>query len=97
MTPSMQTFRVVAEIGDERIRQLFVEEHTHLEDDRWCRGQLANAAAYYAVTRKIRDLWPWQASWNKRRKHNRRRQLVIAAALIVAEIERIDRKSNARA
>jgi len=94
MIPTMQTFRIVAEIGDERIRQLFVEGH--INDSRWCRGELANAAAYYADTRILSDLWPWQASWNKRRKHNRRRQLVIAAALIIAEIERIDRKNNAR-
>ena len=41
-----------------------------------------------------RDLWPWAASWWKPK--NRRRDLVRAAALIVAEIERIDRATVAR-
>lgn len=38
------------------------------------------------------DLWPksWADCWFKPKKH-RRRRLVIAAALIVAEIERLDR------
>jgi hypothetical protein len=40
------------------------------------------------------DLWPqyWDDCWFKPKKH-RRRKLVIAAALIVAEIERLDRAS----
>lgn len=37
------------------------------------------------------DLWPWPEEWDKRHKHSDRRKLVIAAALIVAEIERLDR------
>lgn len=37
------------------------------------------------------DAWPWSPEWDKRDKHDRRRQLVIAGALIVAEIERLDR------
>lgn len=35
--------------------------------------------------------WPWAKSWWK--PHSRRRDLVKAAALIVAEIERLDRKA----
>lgn len=40
------------------------------------------------------DLWPksWADSWF-RPNRNRRRKLIIAAALIVAEIERLDRAS----
>jgi len=38
----------------------------------------------------IRRLWPWDSRWFKPK--NPRRDLVRAAALIVAEIERIDRK-----
>lgn len=51
------------------------------------------------------DPWPWHdteegprggfvrvPAWDKRKKHPLRRKLVIAAALIVAEIERLDRK-----
>lgn len=33
--------------------------------------------------------WPWDEKWDKRNKHSRERQLVIAGALIVAELERL--------
>lgn len=56
-----------------------------------------------------RDPWPWKRDANhgryegivevndgdKRQVHDRRRRLVIAAALTVAEIERLDRKTSA--
>jgi hypothetical protein len=43
------------------------------------------------------DPWPWyeiygkRSAWDKRKKHDQRRRLVVAGALILAEIERIDR------
>lgn len=44
------------------------------------------------------DPWPWDAESNKRTKHDRVRQLVVAGALIVAELERLlrmeDEKEN---
>lgn len=40
-------------------------------------------------------LWPWSASWFKPK--NPRRDLVRAGALIVAEIERLDRAEAAKA
>jgi hypothetical protein len=40
------------------------------------------------------DLWPWDASWWK--STDRRRDLVKAGALILAEIERLDRIQAAR-
>lgn len=40
----------------------------------------------------LRELWPWDWSWWK--PTNRRRDLVKAGALIVAEIERLDRASS---
>lgn len=56
-----------------------------------------------------RDPWPWwnidcdpqsrtppSRSWDKRQKHDYRRRLIIAGALIIAEIERIDREKSAR-
>lgn len=33
--------------------------------------------------------WPWDEEWDKRNKHDRQRQLVIAGALIVAELDRL--------
>jgi hypothetical protein len=43
----------------------------------------------------LRLLWPetWHHDWAKKSSKPRRRQLIIAAALIVAEIERLDRAS----
>jgi hypothetical protein len=35
-----------------------------------------------------RDAWPWSKEWDKREKHDKERSLVIAAALIIAELER---------
>lgn len=42
----------------------------------------------------IADAWPWDGEYDKRLHHDRRKQLVIAGALILAEIERLDRKSQ---
>ena len=57
-------------------------------------GGAANIEAYGkgAIVGEIRDsLWPWpREHWNV--QHNRR-NLVRAAALIVADIERLDRKT----
>ena len=81
----------------ERRRQVEVEEFDPLHDDMATRGQLAGAAACYALTgvdhwaaKQAADtLWPWTADWWK--PSDRRRNLVKAAALILAEIDRLDR------
>ena len=100
-TPAME--RVVDEIATERVRQQQVEGWTPEHDDEHDDGQLASAAAGYAMRASGRqDLrygddgktfvprgWPWSAAWWKPK--NPRRDLIRAAALIVAEIERIDR------
>lgn len=36
-------------------------------------------------------LWPWGNEWNKKYTHGRKKQLVIAGALILAELERLER------
>lgn len=41
----------------------------------------------------LRDLWPWETKWWKPK--DRRRDLVRAGALILAEIERLDRAASA--
>lgn len=94
-----QTRKVIAEIEAERLRQVFAEGWTPEHDDEHSTGELADAAAVYAATRPIVDgdgqltaigrLWPWELSWFK--PHGRRRDLIKAAALIAAEIERLDR------
>lgn len=42
-----------------------------------------------ATPHRLMTLWPWSAKWWK--PTNRRRDLIKAGALIVAEIERLDR------
>jgi hypothetical protein len=83
----------IALIRAERERQIASEGWTAEHDDQWLNGELATAAAYYALPAEAGTppLWPWACEWNKKEKHNRLRQLVIAGALIVAEIERLQR------
>ncbi|MDP3740343.1 MAG: hypothetical protein Q8R02_23350 [Hyphomonadaceae bacterium] len=82
----------------ERARQISAEGWTEAhDDDQHPDGHLAKAAAMYAiealpavpVARLFKDLWPWDLKWWKPKGH--RRNLVRAGALIIAEIERLDR------
>jgi hypothetical protein len=86
----------IAEIAAERRRQIEVEDWTPEHDDEHTHGELAIAAACYSVPLSgralqgfIRAYWPWNQSWWK--PTTRRRNLIKAGALIVAEIERLDR------
>lgn len=36
------------------------------------------------------DAWPWGNEWDKREKHDKHRSLVIAGALIAAELDRLN-------
>ncbi len=85
----------------ERQRQISVEEWTEEHDDHHDAGQLARAAASYCLSacpRSLDDvatagrLWPWAREWHK--PTSKRRDLVKAAALILAEIERQDRAAS---
>lgn len=99
--------RPVRDILRERQRQIEVEGWSLKHDDRHTDGSLAMAAACYAHPERIfqaniRDgtlwsiIWAWPRSWAPYwfKKKDRRRDLVRAAALIVAEIERLDRISE---
>lgn len=91
--------RVLDEIAAERRRQIEIEGWTPEHDDvEHPHGEMSQAAATYALeaTRDnhYRDdglpvTWPWSSGWWKPK--DRRRNLIRAAALVVAEIERIDR------
>jgi hypothetical protein len=89
---------VVREIEIERIRHLDKEGWSKEHDDLHDCEQLAIAAACYAVPQyldaEMDQLWPWDARWDKRAKHDTRKRLIIAASLIVAEIERLDRATD---
>lgn len=87
----------IADIAAERSRQINAEGWTPEHDDKHTRNELADAAACYAhgeiiVDDADGDIWPWDDDWWKPK--DRRHDLVRAAALIVAEIERLDRKSS---
>lgn len=90
------TAKVLEEIEAERRRQIAEEGWTPERDDAHPHGAMARAAACYAISGAVTVegdvpdwLWPWEAHWWKPRGD--RRDLVRAAALIVAEIERLDR------
>lgn len=81
---------VAKEVLRERKRQITAEGFGRLHDNRHVHHELAGAAACYALGSKLN----WPATWDDRwwkPSPDRRRNLVKAAALLVAEIERIDR------
>lgn len=92
-------YPAILDVMGERQRQQSVEGWTPEHDDEHCSGELAMAAVCYindtgAVNRNGGKPWgwPWDASWWK--PDTRRRNLVKAGALILAEIERIDRAAG---
>lgn len=117
---------VLEEIAAERQRQMDVEGWTPEHDDGHFAGEMARAAAAYAIQGSMPDsermyeaelraivrhgrerhatlgsinvaalVWPWIGQWWK--PTYPRRNLVKAAALIVAEIERLDRRDRRNA
>jgi hypothetical protein len=100
---------IIDEIAAERRRQVEVEGWSLEHDDDHIGGDLARAGAAYAAMAGLRSAtqdggdvdtskhicplgWPWSAAWWKPKTV--RRDLVRAAALIVAEIERLDRTKS---
>lgn len=99
--------RIILEISRERERQMTEEGWTPEHDDTHDRGKMAlgaatyawaaceKAQAFYGTANDWHDsviwfrLWPWAREWWK--PGPPRRMLIKAAALIVAEIERLDR------
>jgi hypothetical protein len=91
----------------ERCRQVEAEGFTTARDDGYADGQLAQAGAAYALAvadhtnhtinsgaafyTRSPDIWPWSEKWWK--PTSPRRALVKAGALILAEIERLDRRA----
>lgn len=101
-----QTEGVLAEIHEERRHQVSVENFDTSHDDDHHPGELAYAAACYAASavsfmrgqipltllrqdKLYQKIWPWQPEYWKPK--DARRDLIRAGALIVAEIERLDR------
>lgn len=91
-------------IAEERQRQIEVEGWTAEHDDQHTNGELADAAAVYALNEDSKEyldehwgndnllhFWPFDLDWLKLTPENRVRELQKAGALIAAEIDRINR------
>lgn len=89
-------------IAEERKRQIEVEGWTAEHDAKHTEGELANAAATYALTDEMIDfldiawgndqwlhMWPFDLEWLKV-GNDRIRSLAKAGALIAAEIDRLN-------
>lgn len=100
--------KAIQDIAAERQRQVDVEGWSCDHDDKHSEGEIAGAAACYARHTNARgwvfisrpedyqcepapNSWPWDEQYWKPKSP--REDLVRAAALIVAEIERLDRLS----
>lgn len=75
---SIASVRALQDVASERMRQIFSEGHTPAQDDFLADTQLATLALRYINSSS--------KTW--------RRNLVIAAALLLAEIERVDRAAG---
>lgn len=95
--------QATVDVMAERIRQIHGEGWTEEHDDAHGGGELSAAGASYALHAAdtlsasfapdpdVPGTWPWEESWWKPK--DPRRDLVRAAALIIAEIERMDREA----
>ena len=92
----------IERISAERQRQIEKEGWTPEHDDEHREGELARAAACYALPPKAYEIeglppaiWPrgWDRKWWKPSPDNRIRELEKAGALIAAEIDRLQRQA----
>ena len=94
-------------IAEERQRQIEVEGFTAIRDTLYANEELAKAAVSYALPKQyklinrygqmlpiIPEYWPWHHSWWKPSPNDRVRELVKAGALIAAEIDRLQAKTQ---
>ncbi|MBU9552612.1 hypothetical protein KTE50_29175 [Burkholderia multivorans] len=97
MPPVLTLTDAARDVLAERRRQVEQEGWTPAHDDEHDMGEMAHAAAWYSVDQMMRSalderglsFWPWAQEWWK--PTTPRRDLVKAGALILAELERLDR------
>lgn len=91
-------------VKKERNRQIVEKGYIAEHDDKHTDGSLADAGACYAANHKwvfkpenqtnyktLIPLFPWDTKFLKKDDHSRKQQLIIAAAFINAEYDRIVR------
>jgi len=105
--------RAGSDVLAERIRQKTDEGYSEADDDKHVLGQLGLAAALYAIPYETRiggvpmvdqdsfiglDMsLAIVGEWDLKPEPDRRKRLVKAGALILAEIERLDRAATTKA
>ncbi|MGV8288026.1 hypothetical protein ACV36C_03790 [Pseudomonas aeruginosa] len=85
------------DVQAERRRQVEAEGWTPEHDDLYCAAELPRAAAAYILNGANDEapaIWPFSAKWWKPR--DARSNYVRASALILAEIERLDRAAHGK-
>ncbi|MCT5414516.1 hypothetical protein ACPTGM_04535, partial [Pseudomonas aeruginosa] len=98
--PGKEVPQAWRDVQAERRRQVEAEGWTPEHDDEHSHGQMARAAACYALAGSsapndgtaallVSLAWPWDEQWWK--PSTARRDMVKACALGLAEIERLDR------
>lgn len=90
-------------VAKERTRQIVEKGYTAEHDDEHTDGSIADAGACYAANNDnlwafgeygqtgLKEVWPWDYEFFKKEEHDRKQQLIIAAAFINAEYDRIVR------
>lgn len=107
LNPESRLLSGVQLIDQERRRQINDEKWSKEHDSQHTNGELANAAALYAMTEETvvfinedwgNDMhlhfWPFDLKWLKFTPDNRVKQLAKAGALIAAEIDRLQAASE---
>lgn len=92
MLESCNSTKAINDVLAERQRQQTVKGFSTEQDDTYIGGKLAAVAISYIEPMEAASYWP--ADWHDDsfRPTDYRRNLVKAAALIIAEIERLDRQ-----
>lgn len=94
--PGMEVPQAWLDVQAERRRQITAEGWTPDHDDLYCAAELPRAAAAYILSGANDEapaIWPFSAKWWKPR--DARANYMRAGALILAEIERLDRAAAA--
>lgn len=92
--------KAFADVASERARQISKHGHDESHDDTHSDGSIAYAAMAFVASalkeeRLADEIYPWGVGFDPH-GDDRRTLMVKAAALMIAEIERIDRAAEAK-